>query len=678
MAGFTADQQVQMLGDLGNLAAATYGSEHEAPEEYVSRDFIDANKEALEVAKNKATTPRGMDNLMEALNEVDLQQSRAVGPPAYLKPTTEGIQATVESPLVPTQVKTGALANATKEPNWNDEVSGILGRMNQRNAGAIATARENQAIEMEAGDKLIRLQKERGEVAAEGIRAKAAQDAAVAADKWNFITTAGVNTSVADSNANQIAAINAQLTKELIPLDQELNSMKAVSFLEDPLGWLANQFALPQVAARRNAIANQINTGNEAIRSQDALVSATINANAGKLATMSTAEAEAAARQKQLDATIEAQKAELATAKLKGATDDQIRRIEEKQDAEILNLQQRAEQRKEHEERLKLSKEQFALTQETRQNQQEIARERLEQQRQKAEEQADRDAKIAAAATMGGFPGIKTEKDLKNLSSAEKKRFEEIWATGGTTLGSTPFLAAQNFRYVQNAANTPANRDDIRAVYPGEQLKLGSVLTQTVREEAAKFSSTLKGPQLEEKVNESIIGPNGDFSRMKEHPEGFTKSINGVPTNFYVAPPIVEVAKQPSLAGNLAALATLETSKINAATGKATDSTAMLTTLASQIGEKGNVSQAAKDVVSMYQKIVDANNESMQFSKFGLPNQDSYSVQIPGQLYGKSTVNLLNPADVTKALLQLYRNHTQFGQSFLGNIAEGVGPTFGQ
>lgn len=572
------------------------------------------------------------------------------------------IQGTVASPLIPKSAKTTALARATDDPGWTDAVTDIIKNQSVRRQTAIANVRENLQNEMQAEGDLQRLQQTRGEIAANRVREAAAQNAAIAADKAAFISRSGVNTSELDSKVNQVTARNVQLFEQIVPLGAEIDGLKQISFLDNPLDWLNAQFALPGKVGQYNALANQVNRGSEFIKSQDALVTATNNANAGKMATMNTAEVELAAQQEVVDAQIRAKQAAIASAKLKGASDQQILSIENHFDGLILQLEQRSQQNQDRQRAQARLEEEAADRKAARDDaavqrkiQQGIMLDREQEKQRKAEEEQERNLRIQRSAAAIGKFGIQSEKDLKNLTVAERKKFDTVYASGGETLGDNPLAAADNWQTVKRAMNNPDLRSQIDTLYPKQQQQLADEMSMRLFAEEKKLGD-LEPKMKAEKATTAVLDY---YQRLARNPEGGQKD------NWYAAPPLFEVAQTQSMVGNLAAKAAMETQAASLKSGgKNVDTQMMLTTLASQVGENKNISQAAEDVTKMYQKIVDNNNATMRFSRYGLPDQTGYPVAIEGKVY-----DLTKPYEASRALLRIYQQYqaTQIPrESFLG------------
>ncbi len=544
----------------------------------------------------------------------------------------------ISSPIMSKDARTAALAEATGRPGIADEFNRVLNQLKPQMETAIENRRRIAQEEADAEGNLGMLQSTKGELAAQVVRDQDAENKRKDADKYGFVALSGVDNSQADSVARQVTAANVQMFKTLTPLGDQIRGMQATSFLDNPIDWLNAQFQLPGLAGKYNAIAGKINEGDQFVKSQVALADAVNNANAGKLATKSTEEVERLAQQKVIDANISAQQAAINSAKLRGASEKEIQTIQDSYKNTIIALSQKefnnTEQLLNDEERRKRNEE-------TDLRKKVLMGELLskeEAKRAALEEQKDKDARAANAASAIGMGGIKTFKDIEKMPAEKKKVLATSYASNGETIAKDPVELANVWKYVQGGLGDPNLRDSLGTLYtPAQRQLVKDALVQIQSEKDTVEKAGGKGEVLADTVNAKVTE---HFTNMKNNPESGGK-------NFYSPPNLVEYSK--NLPGNLAAIAAQETGPVAAKSGKAVDTAQILTTLSQQAAANSiNVSKAAEDVVKMYSAIVKTTNDTMRFSRVGLPDQDNYMVKINNVSY-----DMLNAASVTRAMLKM-------------------------
>ena len=580
--------------------------------------------------------------------------------------TPGAVREATSSPFTSDPVKRSAVAAAARSQGFTDAITKIVedaGPRKQRNLDELA---DLESKKLDLLGEVTRLQKTKGQLAADAAAAAHAHDANQAADRANLMAAAGIRTDIADSKVNTIVANNARLTEQMYTLGDEIDAAKSVTFLDDPATWFANQFNLPPKIAAYNALTAKVNRGTEIIKNADSVVSTTINANAGKVAAQSTEQARLAAEAELAKAAEAAKKAELAMLEVKGGTAEQRQKIEEHYNTVMLTAAQRAQN-----EEMKLAS--LAATEaQTRETNLRadmalgMRKDAAAAKEAEREAQAERDKSVAKAAASLHISGVVDEKTLKNLKDKKQQAAIELMrASDSEKLGANPYQVVDNWKWIRSYAQQgPDQAAEIKDEYPPDQQRMVAFLEAQLAKKKTELSAdkTVKmtSAEMDKHANDLV---EDQLRKMKANPEGEKVMFNGEAQNFYKAAPWKELLEH-NLPGNRYNTAAAEA--IGVSSGREVTPETVLTNMASKMlakdpAKRANVTELATDTADFYQTMVDSHNENLKFNKFGYPVQDSYVVKVQGK-----PVDLLNPAQVTKALLGLQakmRQEFQFGMS---------------
>lgn len=575
-----------------------------------------------------------------------------------------------------TTVTTGT-STSTKGPTTygggfsaGDLAGSLLGILQQQTATikTANTSRVENAAAAEAASKLgLELQRQAADTAASAAKAK------VETDYQNNKLVEGIQREFnldprnAQNLISQNLAKKAELQPQLEAARAEFDKAQSVGLLDNPLQFIFNQLKLPQLAAKNNAIAEQIGRLDDesaaAMQQFDTRRRTVMLQTADQI----RAELEARARADSLQADAQLQAAEaarrsaIASNRMQDITIANMMGDNQRQTiTSIAALRSQEEQRQ-------FQREQRMYMQEQRQ----LA---ADQKRQGAEEDARMDARLKLVSDSMGMPEPMTVRRMKMLDPKQR----EAWTTAALT-GKYGDGLYESLSFFSDRNNRQAmiEQGNGQTVDTAEKLKIAGLGYQSQAEQAARTTGKPLKPE-----EARIKGMDIYVQAMRESAEGTSSSVDlasakwGREYNAYRAPTLSftdRVYKDPKLAGlrnNLVAKTTAELAKTGGVTGSYLSPEMEQATLGTiwQMVRNRQIpaSRAAAEISSFYQTAAATHMKDSKYALFGLSPQQAYlySLELGGN---RIKTDLFNPADLERVLTRAAVNDREAtGETIFG------------
>lgn len=494
---------------------------------------------------------------------------------------------------------------------------------------------------------------------AELIRTKQLQQSMTAAEWSAYLSRAGVNTSQVDQLVNVAAGEQLADYQRMMALKKQIQAKAAVSFFDDPVDFIMNQLTVGDDVAEHNAVVAQFNQRENFIKSAASTASLVRDANAGKIAATTNAEATVLARkaaltaqQKELDLAEEREKLGIATTKdiqtIQQAATSQLagaeNRVVNQEDRAALRIREELEAK----DRLLIAQQRVKMAKDEDERRAAAAAVKKEE----AEQQATRDARIAKA--LGPSYKITTEKQLKAQSPKRRAELERVLSVFDEELGypvfETPIEALASITS-SNRAATVTNSTQQQFLQTVSKLKVD---TENVNKEK-------KGEELTRQVN-TVLEKRVDEWQKNPTTAGPPTS-SGENWKLFKIQPLDQLAKNsPSLAGNKVSV---EVNLLKAALPSGTEITPqmVLESMAKKLAASGgkDISTLATETAQFFQQGLAANNALLQPERFGFSPQTSYRIPVPSSTFmgfgiGQDMYDIASPKGATLYLGKLLRD----------------------
>ncbi len=620
-----------------------------ADDNYTSPDFIgpqlDNNIAQLTaLLEDSGLSPKARDNLQSELGDNQNKRKQLMGPSAP-PADPKDIAGVLDNPGVPKDVKRNALAAGYATPGVREEYARRLG-------GAAEAANQEKAALRQETDMLAAIfsnQKQTAEQKAQNdaniLRERQLQGTMTAAENTANLSRRGINLSDVNSLVATSAVDQLDRYHQMMALDKEIKKDQAVSFLDNPLDWLFAQMNVGPKIDQHNAIASQYNKTEEYINSASKTAALVRDANVGKLAAMTNTEAELLARNKILEGQKALGQLDEEQVKLGEKYRKEGKAIDDRVTNQLGLAIDRADKDEDRDARAAEAKLRNEAIIEGKKYQRTLAEEAADRKRTEAErkekaaeEQADRDDLVAKAL---GKYNITTEKQFNKLPPKEKERMTQLLKSYDETKGYGNY-GATPVDVLTNVGPIKAKSGELNE---GQQILVKSMLQ--LQEKGKLASAAMGKEQGLENVNTII---KKDVTKWMANP-----TVMGPPdgeggnVKLFNTPPLVEMAKQPSLGGNKAAM---KVSELAAANPNAEITHQMLVTaLASDLKGKDDISTVAKQLSDFYKTGVAAVNKNLQLDRFAVPPMQSFNVPLPtGYFGGKTNYDVASVKGATVAL----------------------------
>lgn len=428
------------------------------------------------------------------------------------------------------------------------------------------------------------------------------QQSQKAGENAALLSNLGLNTSDIDPLVAQISTSMVEDYKSAQALRDSINEKKSVGLLDSPLDYLINQFSLPSEIRAHNALIDRIASQKRFVDQTTSFASNVSAVNATKFTSTTMAGAQAAAD-------LLKQKAEDTSLKI----EDQLLKTDfDTQYRTLQIIQQRMTN--------------MSILETAEQNRA-IKRTQAEAKEAEAERVRLDNNMVNVSAKVLGLD-IPDRKTLKNSPKDIQTAVEYIMANGGG-IGKDPLEAWQHLAR-GNPRDMPVTvkymRDSLDAIKREAQ-------TTVLKD---PLNKTANGKQMQEALSTEMAKT---FNTYAANPnKSITPTFNETVDNPYHRPAPEVMTKIPDARR-------LPISKIIDDHTKALPTVPVTDTLIVELAFANvgkyykNITEAAKDVSTYYQKAVDFNNEKFKFDQFGLPAQMQYKVK---------GMDLTNPADLTR------------------------------
>ena len=455
----------------------------------------------------------------------------------------------------------------------------------------------------------------------------------------------------------------------------EYNRLNSIGLLDNPIGYIAAQLQLPQVAAQHNEALNQEMIASsrtqetiKLINAKDTLIAAN---TADALRKVEEQKAKAAGLQAQLTLS-KLQMDNISTIGQRTIQALQIGTVGFQATRDALSTQMEAE-------KFKLQQESVALQ---RQQMYEIRQEQLKRKGLEAEAAAEEQQRLQAAANMLGYASVP---NLKSLDQKSRAQFVKV--ASSLQLGNDPYEALQTIQSIGNRQVMAQTNGGM-----GEMVQGTSVAIRQAADAYAKLPEnklrTMKPGEAEaggaKQWQADVYGSGSSFGA------GFPVTNPRWDTQFNPYKPkylaVVDAAKAgaiPALKDN-SAIAIIDAIPRDPSAGNLTGKQleTVVQTMAQRIanGTLG-VDKAAQDLVALNKVGATMNREQLGYELMGLPPQQRLIMSVPG-LAAFSDSQQLDGMDLASTKLALAKMATQsssaknFGQSLQQLVPQRMGGGF--
>jgi len=559
------------------------------------------------------------------------------------------------------------------------DLNAILQQLTNSTQQNVATQEAGLAAQQQAITKVAGLQDQA--IAAAGVvadeAARLAKEQALVDFHRNSTldqvnATFGVN---ADEQSYIIAKRMAEYEgaeKARVDARAKYDKASSISLLDDPLGYLVGQLALPQFAAANNQAVSARDAAYEDMQSRFTLVN-----QAKQLVTVNTADKIKEIKLQEADNNRKAAEVELLKAqadmgsKLAGMQLGALQLVQHIADAKgsLFSKYIQVQEFQMNQERLNLAREEAKARREAA----------AEAKKDKEDRMANLDAGLALISKFVGAPVTLNSTILKAMPESNKK--QALYEAG------LKYSIGANLGQALTLLDTVGNDTVLAQQNPGFY-KLVRELRQSLRQEEAAI---VKNPALAsissnpEKVRAAAVQSLNDKLILTSSNLGSTTTLNSPIYDKVFTPykPSHKVMLQdPDMANNSFAsavktVAGINKQRVDIEPNVASDlEDVAWKSLYERVaaGELGP-DTAARDIVAYHQKAAKANFDTYQYNMLGLPAQTSTVVTLPASTYfgEPQKVDLQNFAQVNHALVKaaaaLNPKHPDNYSPFLGNLA---------
>ena len=461
-----------------------------------------------------------------------------------------------------------------------------------------------------------------------------------------------VNNQLATSMAEYNAAEDARKSTR-----QQFDKLSQISLLDNPLGWIAAQLQLPQVAAQNNAAVDQRDAAAQNIATRQSLLTAhrsAVTANtAATVQQINLAKADnelAAARIKVREAEIQ-NSSIIAGRKLQAfQLSDKLFDIE----SDLVNKQ--------------LSVGQYMMSmEERREARAERAAQAQERLAKKNAEAADVAALDVQLGRVSQFLGLQTPMTVETLKLMRDPKRKQAWIDAASTgqigadiMGTVQFINANG-----NTASLRANNPGVAAAAQNFMVAVNSYAGK-IKNKAKLEGKSLKPAELVAQANDDYTNDIVAAASLPGTGNSLTSPywdsvFNPYKAQHHVMLDEIKAGKIPLQ--NNALVKELQLLRDSDKNGTATNlnseqELAALKAVALQVkAGRLNIDEASNQVAQYYKLAASKNRELYQYELFNLPPQTGYRGQIPGTGFLQSPVDveLMSPNSVRKSLLSVIR-----------------------
>lgn len=487
--------------------------------------------------------------------------------------------------------------------------------------------------------------------------------------------TLGLNPDDVNNQLAQSMATFNSVDEQRKQARQQFDQLSQISLLDNPLGWIAAQLQLPQVAAKNNALVDQRDAAASNIATRQQLLAAHKSA-----VTANTADSVQQVRLEEVNnqlaaARIKVREAEIANSSTIAGRKLQAFQMSDKVfdiESDLVNKQ--------------LQVGQYMMSMQERQEARAArAAEATDRLSRKNAEEADLaafDVSLGRVSQFLGMPVPMTAELLKRMPDAKKK---QAWVEAATTgqIGSDLISSVAFINTNGNPAALRTNNPGVAAAVNGFGAGIESYAAEVQRKDVAK---TLKPAQVvaqasDAYTNEIIASASRPGTGNSLTSPRWDTVFNPYKAQHKVLLDEIKSGKLP-LADNVLVKSLQLVPSIKEGTGNVTsaDELTALKSVAEQVRQgKITIDAASQQVAQYYQVAATKNRQLYQYDLFNLPAQTSYLGQLPGSgLMAKPVdVELMSPVSVRKGLLSVIRgaqkpaDYAKFGP-LVGGIGFGL------
>lgn len=496
--------------------------------------------------------------------------------------------------------------------------------------------------------------------AVEYTRAKTLEDAQ---------TTLGLNPDDLNNQLVQSMAAYNATEQQRTQVRQQFDQLSQVSLLDNPLGWIAAQLQLPQVAAKNNALVDQRDAAASNISTRQQLLAAHKSA-----VTANTADSVQQVRLEEANnqlaaARIKVREAEIANSSVIAGRKLQAFQMSDKVfdiESDLVNKQ------------LQVGQYMMSLEErrEARAERAAVASERLAAKKAAEADMAAFDVQLGRVSQFLGMPTAMTAEVLKRMPDAKKK---QAWVEAATTgqIGADLVSSVAFINTNGNPAALRVNNPGVATAVNGLAAGIESYASQ-IQRTAQSQGKTLKPAEVVNQANDAYTNELIASTSRPGTGNSLTSPRWDTVFNPYKAQHKVLLDEIDSGKLKLADNVLVKALKLQPATGgniNSADELNALKTVAEQVRQgKIGVDAASQQISQYYQVAASKNRQLYQYDLFNLPAQTSYLGQLPGSGLMAKPVNveLMSPVSVRKGLLSIVRgsqkpaDYQQFGPTALG------------
>ena len=461
-----------------------------------------------------------------------------------------------------------------------------------------------------------------------------------------------VNNQLATSMAEYNAAEDARKVSR-----QQFDKLSQISLLDNPLGWIAAQLQLPQVAAQNNALVDTRDAAAENIATRQRLLTAHRSAV--------TANTAATVQQINLDkadnelaaARIKLREAEIQNSSIIAGRKLQAFQLSDKLfdiESDLINKQ--------------LSVGQYMMSMEERREARAEraaqAQERIDRKNAEAADLAAMDVQLGRVSQFLGLQTPMTVELLKRMPDAKRK---QAWIDAATT-GQIGADLVGTLQFLNQNGNTASLRTNNPGVASAAQNFAAAIDSYAgdVQRKATVSGKTMKPAEIVAQASDDYTNAVIASASRPGTGNSLTSSrwdtvFNPYKAQHHVMLDEIKSGKLPLQ--NNALVKELQLLRDSDRNGNATNlnseqELAALKAVAQQV-KKGTITidEASNQVAQYYRLAAGKNRELYQYELFNLPPQTSYRGQIPGMGFLQSPVEveLMSPNSVRKSLLSVIR-----------------------
>lgn len=445
---------------------------------------------------------------------------------------------------------------------------------------------------------------------------------------------------------------------------QQFDQLSQISLLDNPLGWLAAQLQLPQVAAKNNALVDQRDAAAENLATRQRLLTAHKSA-----VTANTADAVQQVRLEEANNQLAAARIKVREAEIANSSTIAGRKLQAFQmsdkifdiESDLVNKQ--------------LQVGQYMMSMQERQEARAArAAEAADRLARKKAEEADIaafDVQLSRVSQFLGMATPMTAELLKRMPDAKKR---QAWVEAATTgqIGADLVSSVAFINTNGNAAALRTNNPGVAIALNGFSAGIDSYASQVQRAAAAK-GDKLKPAEIVTQAQDAYTNDVISSASRPGTGNSLTSSrwdsvFNPYKAQHKVILDEVKAGKLP-LADNVLVKSLQLVPSAAADSGNITSADEMtaLKAVAEQVRQgKITIDAASQQVAQYYQVAANKNRQLYQYDLFNLPPQTSYQGQIPGSGFFPKPVNveLMSPTSVKKGLMSVIRGTSKEPRAF--------------